>query len=270
MNLEPVILDKSYLQAASDSRFKELSDQYQFLMPDVLFYELISSDEPERSRCFKKLTHLTNPIQPVKSVSELLRKERITLKPAGRPSKNLLKVEYRFNPELSQGSCSLSDTLKMVIHESETELDRDVSMLMNFTSLETVFPHIHTGTTDQRKKYKSECERYITDNSEELGDILYSLEPDDGLSIPTQQDLNESWTLLRWFQVRLLFDLDLYERYGNDNPVGLTQNLKKKLKNDVLDMHYLIMGVVQKGFATRDNKLINYYDLLCPDGILLT
>ena len=268
--MRSIILDKSFLQGTADNRFKELSIQFQFLMPDVLFYELISSDEPGRSRCFTKLTYLANPIQPIKSVSDFLKKERTTLKPAGRPSENLLKVNYPFLPELREGSYILPDDLKTDIRESEAELDRDVSMLMNFTALETLFPHIHSGTDEERERYKSECERYIADNSEELGVLLSSLERADGMTVPTQQNLNEVLTLLRWLQVRLLFDLDLYDRYGNDNSVELTQNLKKKLKNDVLDMHYLIMGVVQKGFATRDNKLINYYDLLCPDGILLT
>lgn len=41
--MRPVILDKSFLQAVSRNKFRELSEQYQFLMPDVLFYELISS-----------------------------------------------------------------------------------------------------------------------------------------------------------------------------------------------------------------------------------
>ena len=271
MNLRPIILDKSYLQGTPDNRFKELSIQFQFLMPDVLFYELISSpDVSERSICFQKFPQTTNPIPLVKSVSDLLRKELATHKPAGLPSENLLKANYRFNPELSEGSNILSDALKTAIHESEAELDRDMSMLMDFTALETLFPYVHSGTDEERNIYKSECERYITDNLEELGIALSSLEPADGMTVPTQQNLNEVLTLLRWLQVRLLFDLDLYDRYGNDNSVELTQNLKKKLKNDVLDMHYLIMGVVQKGFATRDNKLINYYDLLCPDGILLT
>ena len=40
--------------------------------------------------------------------------------------------------------------------------------------------------------------------------------------------------------------------------IELTQNLKKRLKNDVLDMHYLTLGVLQRGFATNDNVLKNF------------
>ena len=271
MNLRPIILDKSYLQGTPGNRFKELSEQFQFLMPDVLFYELISSpDVSERSICFQKFPQTTNPIPLVKSVSDLLRKELATHKPAGLPSENLLKANYRFNPELSEGSYILSDALKTAIHESEAELDRDMSMYMDFTSLETVFLHIHSRTDEERNIYKSECERYITDNSEELGKALSSLEPADGMTVPTQQNLNKDWTLLRWLQVRLLFNLDLYDRYGKVKSNGLTQKSEEKLKNDVLDMRYLIMGVLQQGFATNDNKLIKLFNLLCPDGKLLT
>ena len=268
--MRPVILDKSYLQAASHSRFLELSEQYQFLMPDVLFYELISCDEPVRSTCFSKLPQKANPIPLVKSLGELLREELTTRKPAGLPSKNLLEVEYQFNPGLGEGSYNLPDDLKTVIFESEAELDGDVNRLMDFTALERMFPHIHTGTDEERKEYKSEYERYIAENPRKLGTFLSSLEPPDGFALPTQEKLNESWTLLRWLQVRLLFNLDLYVRYGNNKSIELTKNLKSKLKNDVLDMNYLILGVLQHGFATKERKLIEFYNLLCPGGLLLT
>ena len=141
---------------------------------------------------------------------------------------------------------------------------------MDFTALERMFPHIHTGTDEEREEYKSEYERYIAENPRKLGTFLSSLEPPDGFAIPTQEKLNESWTLLRWLQVRLLFNLDLYVRYGNNKSIELTKNLKSKLKNDVLDMNYLILGVLQHGFATKERKLIEFYNLLCPGGLLLT
>ena len=151
MNGRPVILDKSYLQGTSHNRFQELSTQFRFLMPDVLFYELISCDEPVRSRCFRKFPQKSNPISLVKSVSELLRKELASHKPAGSPSENLLKVNYRFNPELREEPYIPPDDVKTAICESEAELDRDVSMLMDSTALETLFPDIHTGTTKKQK-----------------------------------------------------------------------------------------------------------------------
>ena len=247
-----------------------MTEQHQFLMPDVLFYELISSDEPGRSRCFKKFPEKSNPIALVKSVPDLLRKELATHKPTGLPSENLLELNFRFNPSLREGSYILPDDLKTAIHESEAELDRDVSMLMDFTALETVFPCIHTGETDERNKYKSECERYIADNVYELGNTLSRFDPPGGAVMPAPENLNEFWILLRWFQVRLLFSLDIFWRRGGTNPTTLTDGEKERLEHDVLDMQYLILGVLQRAFATRDNKLIEFYNLLCSDGTLMT
>lgn len=270
MSVRPIILDKSYLQGTSQGRLRKLSTQFQFLMPDVLFYELITSSEPGRSRCFKKLPQKANPIPVVKSVGNLLRKELTTLKPAGLPSENLLKVNYRFNPELRYGSYILPDDVKTAIRESEAELDKDVSMLMDLIALETLFPAIHTGTTEKRKKYKFECEQYIASNIEELSNSLSRFEPPEGTTMPPENILDESWTLLRWFQVRLLFSLDIFWRRGHINISALKEGEKERLEHDVLDMQYLILAILQRAFATRDKKLIEFYNLLCPDGTLMT
>ena len=78
---------------------------------------------------------------------------------------------------------------------------------------------------------------------------------------------------MRWLQVRQLFSLDIYDRYGAVDFSKWTQKqkdtLNEKIKNDVLDMQYLILGVLQRAFATNEEKLITFYNLLCPDGMLL-
>ena len=269
--MKPIILDKNYLQGISQAKYQELSEQFQFLMTDDLFYELISCDEPARSRCFSKFPQKNNPIPRVKSVSELLGKELATHKPAGLPSENLLPEEnWRFNPGLREGAYNHSDDVKTEIREREAELDRDAAMVMDFAGLETLFPDIRTGTTEKREKYKSEHEQYIAGNIEELSNALSRFEPPDGATMPPSNILNKSWTLMRWFQVRQLFSLDIYYRHGNVDSSEWTQKQKEKTKNDVLDMRYLILGVLQRAFATKEKKLITFYKLLCPDGMLLT
>ena len=54
------------------------------------------------------------------------------------------------------------------------------------------------------------------------------------------------------------------------NLYTLTDGKKERLEHDVLDMQYLILGVLQRAFATKDKKLIEFYKLLCTDGMLVT
>ena len=274
--MKPIILDKSYLQAISQAKYQELSEQFQFLMPDVLFYELIKDDKPKRSECFRKFPQKNNPIPVVKSVWELLRMELAAHKPAGLPSENLDDVLgseiWRFNPRLSEGTYILTDDDKSAIREIDTEVDRDAGMLMDFTELEDLFPDIRKGSDEERNKLRCEYEQYIANNIEELSKFLSKLELPDGTTMPPKNILNRSWTLMRWLQVRLLFSLDNYYRYRNEADYSeRTPKTKEKIKHDVLDMWYLILGVLQGGFATKDRKKhTRFYELLCPDGMLLT
>ena len=274
--MKPIILDKSYLQGISQAKYQELSEQFQFLMPDVLFYELIKGDEPARKRCFEKFPQKNNPIPVVKSVGELLRMELAAHRPAGLPSENLDDLPkneiWRLHSGLREGTYILTDADKAAIREKEAEVDRDAAMLMDSTYLEALFPGLRTGITEERKEYKSECEQYIAGNEEELSSFLSKLELPGDTTMPPKNNLNKSWTLMRWLQVRLLFSLDNYYRYGSGVDYSeWTQKQKENIQHDVLDMWYLILGVLQGGFATMDKKKhIRFYELLCPDGMLLT
>ena len=206
----------------------------------------------------------------------MLNMELAAHKPAGLPSENYLPEDrWRFNPELLEGTYILTDDDESAIREIDADVDRDAEGLMDFTDLEKEFPGIRTGTKEEREQYKSECEQDIADNIEKHSKFLSKLEPPEGTTMPPGNILNKSWTLMRWYQVRQLFSLDIYDRYGAVDfsrwPQERIVKLKEeKIKHDVLDMWYLILGVLQGGFATNERKLKRFYELLCPDGMLLT
>ena len=240
-------------------------------MPDVLFYELISSSEPGRSRCFSKLPQSANPIPITKHIGALLKKELTTHKPAGLPSENIEELNYRFNPNLSKGQYDLSISDIETMREIESELNSDISALITKSdTIETMFPDINKGSDDARNGFIEEIERFIAENREEMAGFLGKLELPGQDVIPDQSVLNESWALFRWLQVNLLFSLDIRRRYGEISFSELTNKQRTDFEHDVLDAHYLIQGVLQGAFATKEKKLIRFFNLLCPDGILVT
>lgn len=271
MSISSIIIDKCYLQGTSGKAIQHLSSRFFLLMPNVLFYELISSDEPGRSRCFKKLPKEVNPIPIAKHIGALMKKELTTHEPSGLPSENLEEINYRFNPALSNGSYKLSDTDVATMREIEVELNSDISKLINKSSIvATIFPDLSKGSTEERKKYIEEIEDFIANDVNELRKFLSSLELPGEATIPDKNKLNTSWALFRWLQVQLLFSLDVNNRYGDIKPSTLTAKQTIKLEHDVLDAHYLISGVLQGAFATKEKKLMRFFNLLCPDGILIT
>lgn len=271
MSRTPIIIDKCFLQGTSAREIQELSGQFQLLMPDVLFYELISSSEPGRSRCFKKLPQRSNPIPIAKHVGALLQKELATHAAAGLPSDNVEEFDYRFNPALSTGSYRFSEDDVRASREIEEELRSDIlSLVEKAQMVPTMFPVIDSGGGEERRRHKTEIEEFVASDTKELRRFLSSLQLPGNIPMPNKNSLGPSWALFRWLQVHLLFSIDVHMRYGAIDFQSLTPKQLVKLEHDVLDAHYLILGVMQHAFATKENKLIRFFRLLCPDGVLVT
>jgi len=270
MKQSGIILDKCFLQGASPETLKKLSNRFQLLMPDVLFYELISSIEPHRSRCFSKFPKSGNPIPVTEHVGALLRKEIETHEPCGLPSENLVDINYRFNPSLASGNYEFTENDIEAQKEIEEELNNDISNLINRSnSLGELFPDFHNKLRKEQKAYAQEVMGAVATDISGITTFLSKLEYPDGNVMPSEEWLNPSWAIFRWFQVQLLFAIDIASRYGILDEAHLTSKLRIKLEHDVLDSHYLIQGLLEKSFATKEKKLKGFFKLLCPEGMLV-
>jgi len=271
MRQSGIILDKCFLQGASPDTLEQLSETYLLLMPDVLFYELISSVEPSRSRCFNKFPNSENPIPVTQHIGALLRQELETHKPCGLPSENLVDINYRFNPGLATGEYKLTNTDIETCKGIEEELDNDISKLLTRVhSLEDLFPDFHNKLRHGQKAYAEELMIAVAEDTTGIATFLSKLELPNGKSMPSKESLNPSWAIFRWFQVQLLFAIDIALRYGIQEEFDLTPSLRTKLEHDVLDSHYVIQGVLENSFATNEKKLKQFFELLSPEGNLVS
>jgi len=270
MNKPSVILDKSFIQGVSGSRFSELSENHHFLMPDVLFFELISTKEKVRSSCFFKLPNKINPISVTKHNAYLMQYELNNHEPAGPPSENTENLPFRFNPGLATGEYKLTESDAVEIQRIENELQISVSTLISQSELiVSMFPDIEKGSDADRKSSLLQAQEFIASDTEELSDFLSKLIPPNNKSMPESSLLNKSWALFRWLQVSLLYGLDFRLRHGSLKYHQLTPNQQVRLEHEVLDMQYLLQGVLENAFATQETKLKEYFALLCPEGLLI-
>jgi hypothetical protein len=92
-----IVLDKNYLQGSTAAHMLQLAQSHQLLMADVLFYELISSSEPGRSRCFAKFPKIENPVILVNHVGALLKQEIESHEACGKPSTRYEDIRFQFN-----------------------------------------------------------------------------------------------------------------------------------------------------------------------------
>lgn len=263
-----ILLDKSFLDGVSANRLRGLGTSHELLMPDVLFFEMISTGEQSRTRCFSKLPTGENPITLVTHVGALLQKELQSHQPAGKPSENRESFRFKFHPQLADGSYTFDNQTQAALDESNEELKREVESLADYISmLPTLFPNLLKGSDHDRKNARMEAEEFLAKDSEQIIAFLSKLQHP---SFPPLMGatITPSWTLFRWFQVKMLFSIDLYIRYSGNIPRVKSEKLYKKLEHDVLDMQYLILGALEGSFATLEKKLIRMYQLICPEGAI--
>src|SRR4051794_17176265 len=92
-----VVLDKSYLQAASREAFSNFASRYELFMTDTLFVEILTAAPNKRASCFSKLVGNEDAIMITCSVSSLLREEIETGQPAQHLRSHSLHSRYVFN-----------------------------------------------------------------------------------------------------------------------------------------------------------------------------
>lgn len=264
-----IVLDKSFLQGSKKARIHELAETHRLVVSDALFYELLTAREPGRSRCFAKFPPVANPVDLVNHIGTLMRLEIETHRPSGKPSEHREQLRFEFNPRLVNPEYELPEEARLGIEEHTAQLRADVESFIGRASLiESFFPNLLAGCDSQQLQERTNAERAIA----EPGSLLpfyASLEPVPGQNpLPSATVVSENWALYRWLQVQLLFSLDLYVRYRGKVPESLSPAVHEKLEHDILDAEMMMLGCLEGSFATREKKLVRWWKLICPTGIL--
>ncbi len=71
----PIVLDKSYLDGEARDAVLDLGDHYTVLMPEQLFYELMTTSPESQARCFSKLPSRESPVALIPHVGFFIRVE---------------------------------------------------------------------------------------------------------------------------------------------------------------------------------------------------
>jgi hypothetical protein len=266
-----IVLDKSFLQAAPSSRMHQLAKEHRLLVTDALFYELLSNGD-DRAICFAKFPKVDNLVDLVMHVGGYLKKEIVTRKPAPRPSESIVKDRFQFNVALLDKDYELPEESLRALRDKKLEVEHDMLALIALAKrMPTWFPTVFSGSQAERDAARAGAKNRIARDGDALLDFYGSIRTPKGMRrFPPKQYLNETWALFRWFQVKMLFALDLAFRQLGNLTENLSDNLHEKIEHDALDMEYLITGAIQGAFATNEKKLKDWFLLVCPTGKLYT
>jgi len=230
----------------------------------------LSHTPKKRSTCFSKFPRTANPVDLVTHVGGLLRIEIETQQPSGKPSLHRENIRFQFNAALLRDDYELPPKVAQTVAEHTAELQLDVASFINSVHLmSTLFPDVLAGSDSSRQAAREAAKHVLAYDTDALRGFYGQLKlPNAQRPLPPAASVTPDWALFRWLQVKLLFALDVYCRYGGRLPEPLSPKLYEKMEHDVLDAQYLILGVLERSFATRETKLKEWWALICPNGAL--
>ena len=264
-----IILDKSFLQGSKASRIHELATTHRLVVSDALFYELLTSSEPGRSRCFAKFPPVENPVDLVSHIGTLMRLEINAHAPCGRPSEHREQLVFNFNPRLVNADYLLPEKARANVEKQTAELRSEVKAFVEQVgTIRSFLPNLLTGTDAYQRAANADAERALVE-PRALIPFYSQLEPPSGEKVwPTPELVSEEWAIYRWLQVKLLFALDVYVRYRGVVPQVLSRGTYEKMEHDVLDAQIFALGCLEGAIATREKKQKRWWALVCPTGSL--
>ena len=197
-----------------------------------------------------------------------------TQKPFGNLEDYSVDAPYVFNPQLKeQAVYEFTDAEERRLSEWEDYFAKQVEIFgMLMENIYRSFPKLRDGATEQRIMKHQEITRKIVDD-EGVVQSLYSAiwKPEECQpSWPEAAKIDSRWAIYRWVQAKLLFALDAGVKYQGSMPTSMSKKTYRRFEHDMIDLEYLVQGVLQGSFATKEVKLKNWFVMLRPDGEILS
>jgi hypothetical protein len=267
-----IILDKSYLDAATPQQIKTLCDDHRVLMPDVLFYELTTTKEISRRRCFNKFPDTTNPVELIPNVGTLLRYELSTRSPCTPLYDRREQVEFSFNCGLRSGTFEFTDEQMDAKKAQEAIVGKDTKEFFELAMMVAAFfPQINDIPYSALQNEIKAAKTQVAMDIFTVRSIYKRLLERDEIPNPIlPESLDPNWAYFRWVQVRCLYSLDLIFRYQGRLPPDPSVQFWTRAEHDMLDSEYVILATLSGSLASNEKRMIEFFHLLQPDGFLFT
>ncbi|HVT18352.1 MAG TPA: hypothetical protein VHQ90_19515 [Thermoanaerobaculia bacterium] len=258
----PVVLDKSFLVGSTPTDMADLCAEYLVLMTEALFFELLLGPARECQEGFRKFPTTTNPVELVAHVGTLLAYEAAEHSPATPLTDRLRPVNFRFNEKLATGSFVLTsqqvaganDWRAFVAELAAGFKERSAALPNWFPALAGYKPGMPSTVIE-------DVGEAVASDGALIRSIYDSFRPS---SFPAGSEIEGGWAGFRWTQVQLLYGLEYIRRYGPNSKMEA-----KAIQHDVIDMQYVITGVLGGAMASHDGFPRAVFRRLLPEGLLI-
>lgn len=257
-----VVIDKSYLFGASKSDLESLFTNFDVVMTEALFYELLTTSEEQRRRCFARIPTTTSPVLLVPNIGPILQWEVKHRRPLVDLREIALEEGFRFNSELPNKGFELGVAQEQALSEWNVEMTKWVENFSQHasTTLE-VFPALNNYAPGQDTTVIEELKREVIFNREVV-ETFYDQDYEDW---PEFSLIDNSWALYTHLQIRLIAALDYFKTYGT----LAFSNPNKNIENEYIDLEYCLVGCLCGALASRDGIMSDRFVALRKDGLLI-
>lgn len=261
-----IVLDKSYLDGAATAEVADVCERYTALMPQELFFEMMTTCPESQRRCFAKLPERYSPVALIPPVGVLVEFERRHHEPCVPLSRHRVDGHrYAFNPRLRDGTFipSREDSNHLAVWRGQ--VDSDIRAFMNTClGIPDVFPHLKGLRQPELRSAVERAVQTIATDANFVRGIYSAGAPSDA---PHADRIDPRWAVFRLFQCRTLSALRIFARYQGAVPDQAGSEFWRRAEHSMHDVYYLILGSLAGSLATFDNEIKNDFLLLCPDSV---
>jgi hypothetical protein len=268
-----LIIDKSFLDAASPKEVSKIWKTYFVIMPDILFFELITTREDSRKHCFNKLPDIDSPVALLPGIGELLRYEIDTKRSCIPLSERCLKEKYRFNTRLRDGTFQFMGEVLEERDRLTTEVKDDArNFAKRCMTVHQFFPGITGIAYRELPRAVEVARRRVVCDIDFIKRIYESFLRDQNPHSrwPSPSQIEGNWAFFRWVQCQLIASLRLFSTYQARIPPNPGIRFWTNIEHCMLDTYYLIFGALGGVLASADRAVMEDFSLLCPNGILVS
>lgn len=231
-----------------------LCDNYDVLVSDELFFELITTRPGSQQRCFSKLPDKENPVSFIPNVGSLMRFEfenQISCAPLTR---HKLRFSFRFNEKLRDGSYVFDKKNFHDCEEWKWKVAKDTrEFIYRWEKVHHFFPELTASKPKDRPRAINAARQKIANDEDFVRRIYASfLQEGTPANSPKPGLISPDWVFFRWVQCQVLCSLRLFGRYQGKAPSPQGPIFLENIEHSMLDCYHLIHGSLVGAMATKD------------------
>ena len=260
-----LVIDKNYLQASKKEEIHQLVSEHDVIVPQVLFFELLTTSHDSLKHCVSKLPEAHGAYAMIPGIGKYvsLEAERKTAATPILDCKfpNEPRINYRWPNDGFQISADQSATRSEWIKIKEQEVKLFHSLAMRVPEW---FPKLDKmSDSSLRRRECDDIKIELCSNPQNVRDFYDSLKIE---GYPPGSLISPSWAIFRHTQINILYCLDHFARHGR----SISEDPPKSVENEVHDLEYVIFGALCGALVSDDQAMQRNFKLACPNGNLLS